>query len=432
MAVLTGTAACGVQSLEPKLELRDAFGSFSSARSHAVRLSLGSSLAEVKKFVAEADREDSSGQGPGTSDADLRRLISSRIEVGYDGGADPKKSADDSARVLVRVGDADAGELRTVGQMLYARVAVPALEKQFPDMKDGVESFRGQLAGGDGSDPAPAALRTPATALLDGRWVSLDDRSGSWLDKQLHTAAGGDGSSAPAGGVAEDAPAKLKSLVGKAFDGSVKVERLDGDDKLGDHLRATVNLRAAYGKIRADLPGLLSGSAATDLDKQLPAADDVPDRGLAVSFWVKDGKLTRVDLDLAQILDKPAGHLVLRADTLPTSRIPAPAGAVGIDPQAIADQTGMSLDELMNGPKEDAHTIAGYVDQDIRGLAGAAGAAPSLRYLPQTKEDMAGSFDGVAIAPVGKRIQVTFGGTSACLTLAPRKDVAGTVVDGPC
>jgi hypothetical protein len=451
VAVLVGTAACGLQTVEPKLELRDAADAFSSSRSTSLRLSLPSSLADVKAFTTEADAESPADESTSTdsatetfatatsssqpSDADLQQLLSSHVDVAFDKGADAKGSADDSARVLLHIGKTDAGEVRTVGGMVYARVDLTGLEGEFPDMKDGVESTRAALAGGEGPDSPPEALRAPVQAVFDGKWVSVDDRPGSWLDQQLTSQDGAAGGLT--GTLAPDAPDKLTALAGKAFgDGVVTVKRLDGDDALGDHLVATANLRTVYRNIRADLPGLLTGDAATEMTKALPAAEEVPDRDLAVSFWVKDGKLSRFELDIAQFLDKPAGHLVLRADTLADQPVAAPSGAVAVDLKGIADANGGSLAGLLGGAGADqpvdAQTAAAWVDQDIRAQAEADGAKPSASYLAQVQGNYTDMQPPVTLKKVGKRIQVTVDGTSVCLTPAATTDQDGTVTDGRC
>jgi hypothetical protein len=235
-------------------------------------------------------------------------------------------------------------------------------------------------------------------------------------------------------GLSDDASAKMRDLAGKALGSAVvSVERHGTDDQLGDHLVATVSLRKAYAELRAGLPDLFTGPMAEQLQQTLPAADDVPDTNAGVSFWVRDEKLTRVELDVAQFLDKPAGHLVLRADLLPADDIAAPSDAVAFDLDAIAQETGLSLDQMMiDGPPLDAHTIATYVDQDILGTASADGVPPSVDYLPRVLPDFMDMAPGLLIVAVGSNIQVNLDGQSACLTLASDGASEGTVVDAPC
>ena len=243
-----------------------------------------------------------------------------------------------------------------------------------------------------------------------------------------------------------DAPAKMKALAGKAFGGgAVAVQRLDSDDTLGDHLVATTDLRKVYGNVRGDVAALFTGRAGAEISKRLPAVTDVPDRNLSVSFWVKDGTLSRVELDAAQFLDQPAGHLVLRVDALPKQKVTAPSGAVAVDPKAIADRTGLPLDQLLTsgaasggviGPRGsagqplDARTVAAYLDQDIRDMADSDGAAPSLQYLAKARADLLGMDNSIVVTRVGPRIQVAYGGDAACLTLGATTDDDGTITRG--
>ncbi|MDQ1661173.1 MAG: hypothetical protein QOJ68_1153 [Blastococcus sp.] len=443
VAVLSGTAACGLMSVEPKIELRDAASAFTSASAGAMRFSIGSSAAEARTFSDQADKEsaDSSSQGSSastsTSDADLNTLLSSHADLAYSAPADPKKAADAASQLSLHIGATDAGELRNVDQVMYAQVNMSGLVTEFPDMKNGVDSFRASLAGGPDAGGPPPAISAPATAVLDGKWVSLDVHADSWVAKQLTKSSNG--------GLATDYMAKVKALAGKAFGGgAVAVQRLDSDDKLGDHLVATTNLRKVYGNIRGDVASLFTGSAGTAIAKQLPAVTDVPDRNLTVSFWVKDGALSRVELDAAQFLDKPAGHLVLRIDALPKQKITAPSGAVAIDPKAIADQTGMPIDQLLaggagaaaggdgSGGALDAHTVATDVDQDIRDMADQDGVAPSLAYLARARADMLDMDNSIVVTQVGRRIQVASGGQTACLALGATTSDDGTVTPGLC
>jgi len=127
VAVLAGAAACGLQSLEPKLELRDAASDFASAGTGALRLSVASSAAQFRAFSAEADRESGTPGSTDIADGDLKRLLSSSIDIAYDQGK-PKNDADDAARIDVHVGRLDAAEIRVAHQVLYARVDLPGLE----------------------------------------------------------------------------------------------------------------------------------------------------------------------------------------------------------------------------------------------------------------------------------------------------------------
>jgi hypothetical protein len=55
-----------------------------------------------------------------------------------------------------------------------------------------------------------------------------------------------------------------------------------------------------------------------------------------------------------------------------------------------------------------------------------------VSYLPQVQDNYTGMQPPVTLKKVGKRIQVTVDGTSACLTPATTTAKDGTVTDGPC
>jgi hypothetical protein len=420
VAVLAGTAACGLQSLEPKLELRDAMSAFTSTGSEGFRLSFPSSMPAVRAFADEAAKESGGSASAGPSAADLQKLLSSRLDVALDRGADAKDPADDATRALVHIGGLDVAEIRDVARVAYAKVDFPALETVFPGVKDGVDSMQSQLMG-DGTPESvpPPALSRPMTALLAGNWVSMDVSKTSWLAQQVQkNQAGG-----VVGGTAVPPSAAWTSLVAKAFPaGTVKVTRLDSDDRLGDHLVAAANLRTVYGNLEPELARLLA-RMPSGKDVHLPPVGGVPDREGYVSFWVKDGALTRAELEAAQFLDKPAGHLVLRFEPRAATTTTAPPGAVAIDMKGIA--------EIAQGPTVTARTAAFLVDEDIRRRAEQAGMAPTLQYLDVARGDIAGLVQTITLSAVDARIQVGVDGQLACLTLTHTQAV-GSVTDGPC
>lgn len=420
LALLAGTAACGLQSVAPKVELRNAAVDLGNARSAAFTVSLPSSPADVRAFLAAGN---SSGGDAGTMDATtLRQLLASQLTVAYDRGANAASSADDAGRIAVRIGGVDAGELRMVKDTAYLRVNVPGLTKEFPQLADGVNGARESLG-----SPELGALRAPATAALDGKWISVDAGKNSWLAQQSRTVGGAD-TRLPA-----DFAQRLQKVAGKAFQSSVAV-RSAGEDATGDHLVATVNTRKAYTAIRGDLPGLFTGDTAKALSTSLPAAADVPSRNVDVSFWVHDGSLRRIELDAAQFLTKPAGHLVIRIDVRGGQPITAPTGATPLDLAQLQQATGASTDSLLgdltNSAQTDVDTLATQVDKELLALSAFDNSAPSLKYLPQARSDMASL--GADIRAVGGRVQVSLHGKFACLTLGRTVGADGTITAGRC
>jgi hypothetical protein len=423
-AVLTGTSACGLQAAEPKLELRDAMADFAAGRAGTLQLSLPSSADDVRAFAGAAD--PSGGDG-GMTDDDLEQLLSSSVELGYDFGEDRDSDADDTSRFVVHLEDLDAAEVRTVDGVLYARADVDGLAEKFPEMQADLDTFRGGLTGAD----VPAETADAATALLDGEWVSVDIQA--YLDSvqalvEQVGEAGGVAPDDPTAALSDMSSAEVRDLLGDALKGAVtSIERREGDDDLGDHLVTHLDLRKAYATLRSGLP---------ELEEQLPPVDEVPDKQIDVSFWVLDGDLTRIELDLAQFLDEPAGHLVLRADVLAPEEITAPSDAVEFDVAALME-TAMSAsdpDVAYQSPpkwKPDAYEIATWVDEDFANVAYEWHTAPSVHQLPEVLPLYEGLMEGLEIIAVGDRIQVTLRHETVCLTLSYYGN-SEDIADGPC
>lgn len=422
-AVLTGTAACGLQAAEPKLELRDAMSDFAAGRAGTLQLSLPSSADDVRAF---AEAADPSGDG-GMTDDDLEQLLSSSVELGYDFGEDRDSDADDTSRFVVHLEDLDAAEVRTVDGVLYARADVDGLAEKFPEMQADLDTFRGGLTGAD----VPAGTVDAATALLDGEWVSVDIQA--YLDSvqalvEQVGEAGGVAPDDPTAALSDMSSAEVRDLLGDALKGAVtSVERREGDDDLGDHLVTHLDLRKAYATLRSGLP---------ELEEQLPPVDEVPDKQIDVSFWVLDGDLTRIELDLAQFLDEPAGHLVLRADVLAPREITAPADAVEFDIAAMMETAMSAVQpavEAQPAPpiEPDAYMIATWVDGDFASVAYEWHTAPSVHQLPEVLPYYEGLAEGLEIIAVGDRIQVTLRHETVCLTLSYYGN-SEDIADGPC
>jgi hypothetical protein len=428
VAVVAGTAACGAQALEPKIALRDAMSDFTAGRTGALEVSIPSSAEDVRAFSKAADPSS----GGDIRDEDLQTMLGSSVELAYDLGKDRKDDADDKSSVVLKLGDLQAGELRTVDGLLYARVDVDGLAEKFPDMQDGLDQFRADLSGEDGvSEPAPAEVVEPATALLDGEWVSLDPQA--YLDQLQAGAPGGD---AAGTGLSDYTSPEVRDLLGAALkDAVTSIERRESD-QIGDHLVAKVDLRKGYATLRSGLPDLVEGGQSDVLEQQMPPVSEVPDRQIDVSFWLRDGKLKRAELDVAQFLPKPAGHLVLRADVGAERKITAPSSAVEFDVAAVTAAGmayGAAEDEtvLGGGAEVDARTMATWVDQDIAYTAHEKGGSPSVSYLPELLPAYEGMTPGLVVTAVGDRVQVAIDKDVVCLTLSA--DGTGEdIADGPC
>jgi hypothetical protein len=416
LVLLAGTAACGVSSVAPKVELRDALGALTDAGGGSFTVSLPSSAEDVRAFLAAADEDDSSLDDP-TLDA----LLGMELVTAYDGG-ESGKSTDDSGLVQLNIDGQAYGELRTVDEVGYLRIDVPELSERFPETAAGFDSLRGEL---DAQDLG--SLEAAAEAALAGEWVSVDMAEDSWMAEQQK------GMEGMPGQLPDDFGQRLLDLGGKALESSVSVRRSD------DRLIATVNTRDLYSGVRDELPELLN-EIAPGVGESLPPVSEVPDRDLSASFWVEDGELRRVELDLAQFLDEPTGHLVIRVDTADREPIEAPDGAVDVDLEQLAALTGVTPDQLFGGfagaagldGEMDVEAAAMIVGAQFGSYAAIDGVAPTVEHLPAVAESFAGMTPPLELQAVGNRVQVTYDGEVACLTLAPGLGSEDTVATGPC
>jgi len=418
LVLAAGTAACGVASVAPKVQLRDAVVAIADARSASFTLSLPSSADDVREFLVAAGED-----GSAVDDAVLGEVLGTELAVAFDRGENTGDPADDAGSFAVRSDGEAWVEARTVAQVGYLRVDVPALTERFPEMADDVDSFRADLGTADLGE-----LRPAADAALDGDWLSVDMGEGSWLAEQQEALAGA-GPQLP-----EDFGRRLLDLAGRAMDASVSV-RSAGEDDTGDRLVATANLRELYTNVADELPALL-GEVAPGAEQSVPPASEVPDRDVSASFWVEDDELRRVELDLAQFLEEPAGSLVIRVDVADAEPIEAPDDAVEVDLEALFALTGATPEQLFGGMAGgpsgvgvEAAAIA--VDHSFRTHAEMAGVAPTVEHLPMVAEEFAGP-PPVELIAVGERVQVTFEGETACLTLGADAMTDGTVTPGPC
>jgi hypothetical protein len=421
-ALLGGVAACGLQSVEPRIQLRDALRAFTDQASGALRLSVPSSEDDVRAFLAAAD--EATGGEDVSADV-LSTLLSSSVVVGFDEGKDAGDPADDGGRFVVEIGDLDAAELRTTGETVYARADVDGLVHEFPDLAADVESARAELDAAEaGAADLPAALLAPAHALLEGEWVSLDTAALLAEVEELTGTATAE----------EDAELQsdLEELAGKALqDAVVGVERKEEDDDLGDHLVVKVNLRTGYATVRDGLPGIIPAGEDPATLEELPPVDEVPDRDVAVSVWVDDGELTRAELDAAQFLDEPAGHLVLRADALDAEPVTAPSDSVPVDVGALFEGAMAAGNAPAGGEVLDAYTLATWVDMDLATVAAEQGGEPTVTDLPEILPWYEGATPDLVITAVDPRVQVATGGETVCLTPSP-DGMAEQIDDGPC
>jgi hypothetical protein len=278
-------------------------------------LTLQSDVGSLQALTA-ADGGDSLG---GT---DFQTVLDSSITVSRTGAAGAK---DARSQTVVKIGDNnDAIETRMVDKKLYVRADVAGLINTF---------------GKDRSDLSDLLKEADANGLdfvrpaVQGKWLALEgsDKLGKTLGAKAGTSVPSDG--------------KRKQLTDEFLQrllASLSVKTV-GDDSAGTHMEASIPARAAYAAIQQLVlnagKGLPPGAA-------MPSPTTIPDKPITVDVWVRDGKLTQIELDLKRLMalgenPVPAGvhQLAIRiAISDFTGSIEAPSGAVAVNLTALANR----------------------------------------------------------------------------------------------
>ena len=291
------TAACAqAGALSPEIALRRAARSTLDRDSATYTLSVGGSEAAVTALMGEEDARA------------LSLLRRSRLAVSVD-------EVDGKERVALDLdlGDLDhAVELRFLDDTLYARADVNRIAEVL------------------GADPASiaSAVASAEKAGFDfvrdavaGKWLSTDTRPVGDFLKGIEQGGAG----IPQLGM--DQVHKVLDALGDTFGSEVKVDRL-GKEDAGDHLRLTIPLRRVYQRL---LPAL-SGTPGVPPPEALPPAEEIPDRQVSADVWLRDGRIGRAELDLAQFASESAGPVPLRVDIGPLRQpVSAPKDATPIN-----------------------------------------------------------------------------------------------------
>ena len=235
----------------------------------------------------------------------------------------------------VKAGDLDhAFEIRYVDSKLYARADVAGLGKLF----DATPQEINQTVQAISSQPGLEFIAAAAA----GKWIQADFTAlkGTFDDlvKGLQESTGGS-LPGPGGTQPTDSEATaLRDALDKVFNENVVIEKLESDG-VGDHYVAKVtSLRTFYGQLLPTVQQYVDRIPNAD---QFPTADLIPDKPGSVDVWVKDGRLSRVELDMAQFSEPPsnAGRVAIRLDiNREAPELSAPADAVTVDLAGIIQQ----------------------------------------------------------------------------------------------
>ncbi|MFF5608547.1 hypothetical protein ACFY65_19535 [Streptomyces cellulosae] len=320
--VLAGTAACGtVENLTAGQKLDNAFEKLGEERSIAFELDLDTDAASLKALDAEQSE-------PGEEMPDeVAELVSeATISVSMHSRKPIEKSEEkDFTAMAVKVSGPDGAllEYRLVDDWFYARLDAAAL---------------GKMSG----TPMPPAEELPDEAgafkkLLEGGWIKLSKKEMEETGKGM-TGAQGLGGEEPSAEPSLDAKTqkKLTDALKKAVAENVDFTTSGGSDGT-EHIKATAPFRTLLTELFGALKPL---QQELPIGEELPTAKDfadAPNKKVGADFTLKNGELTEVSVDLAELAESAKVKkfaLVLRVSE-------------GEKPEAPAGATEVNLEELM-------------------------------------------------------------------------------------
>lgn len=339
--ISVGATACGGDAATPQDKVGNAFEQL--ADSNTVTLGLG--------FDGTADQIYAALKGEGDFSQDNAKLLSSlhltlaassQKSFSLLGSSDSKAKVGAFAVALStdeQAGSDGAGlvEIRYVDQKAYLRFDLKGLGKLSPTASTStkINEFVAQ------ADQLPSSLAS-IKAALKGQWVSLDPKAFQDFIKSMNKDDGSSSAadSSPLGSTPKVDAAQQRQIVEalkKALAHNVTYKDLGTRDG-ADHVQVSVPAQQFVKEAATGLEPVLKqlpGFSASDL-ADMKNAKDVPNKTLSVDVAVKDGKLSAITFDVAQLDTGAQGALPLTM-TFKTSAAPisAPNGAAVLNPQDI-------------------------------------------------------------------------------------------------
>ncbi|MFF9296664.1 hypothetical protein [Streptomyces sp. NPDC014764] len=319
--VLAGTAACGtVENLSAGQKLDNAFEKLGEERSIAFELDLDT---DAKSLMAlDAEQSEPGEEMP----AEIAELLSEgTISVSMHSKKPIEESEEkDFTAMAMKLSGPDGAllEYRLVGDWFYARVDAATL---------------GEMSG----NPMPPADELPPEAgafkkLLAGEWVKLSKKEMEETGKNMSGAEGLGESSSAEPSLDAKTQKKLTDALKKAVAQNVDFATSGGSDGT-EHIKATAPFRTLVTELLGALKPLQNDLPIGD---ELPTAKDfadAPNTKVSADFTLKNGELTEVSVDLAELAESAKVKkfaLVLRVSE-------------GEKPEAPAGATELDIEELM-------------------------------------------------------------------------------------
>ncbi|MBB5122799.1 hypothetical protein AF335_21955 [Streptomyces eurocidicus] len=349
MAALTaGTAACdgGDASLSPDAKVKQAFDKLSRQKSLSAEIGFDTSADKI--FTAMKDQKDFKREH-----ADMLADLRLSYSVSFDKPLKDVEADDENGEGSFALGMKDGkplvevraigaskvylrGDLKGIGD-LAAKVdkKAPAKSSSRPDFDELAKK----------ADTLPSSMDSVKGA-LKGEWVGMDTKSFEAFSK--------------ASGKSEDKPKldpkdqkQLFDALQKSLDGNATFK--DAGKKNGaDHVKVTVPAKKFADDLNKSLKPLQDklGSKGKG-DKVDGDLDKLKNKDVTLDVGVRDGMVSTLTVDIAQLDDEVKGELPLTLGIKGgAGKIQAPAGAKELKPQDLIGAAMLLFSDKMGGGKD--------------------------------------------------------------------------------
>ncbi|MFI0912530.1 hypothetical protein [Streptomyces abikoensis] len=318
--IASATVACnplGDDSASPAIKVKNAFAKLGEQHALSANLHLDASADQI--YTAMRGKKDFE-----RADADMLAGLTLTYGVSTDRALkDIEGQDDDSLRAsvaLTKAGQNPMLEARTAGKNLYARVDVKGLSDLARQSGNGDSDmvFLDQMVRrADELPPSMGAVK----AALKGQWISIDPDS--FPDDDTPSAK-------------LDAKDQKKALdaISNAVTSNAKFKDA-GTSGGAEHVKITLPAKKTAKDIATGLKPLADqlGERLTNMSRNVK---DVPDRNITVDVAIRDGIVSGITLDLAELDDKIKGTLPLAIDINGhAGKVEIPADAKPITPADI-------------------------------------------------------------------------------------------------
>ncbi|MFI1869761.1 hypothetical protein [Streptomyces jumonjinensis] len=355
--VVAGSTACGtVENLSAGQKLDRAFDKLGKERSLSVELDLDADAAAIRALDAGAEPGDE------MPDAIAELLTAGRISVMVESEKPLAKSGEkDYTGIAVKLSGPDSAlfEYRMVGDYLYGRVDMKALG----ELSGGPAPSLDDLASG-GEVPKSLKSLEPVFA---GEWVKVPVKE--IRDAEKLVAERADAAGAPPAEPTLDAKTQQKLLktLGDVVASEADFKSAEGKDG-AERITVTASLRPLLTKLIDEVRPILK---KLPQGAELPTAKELrelPEKEGSADFTIRNGAVTEISIDLAQLDEKLKGEklpLVLRLGAGDKPTAPVKAAELEFDEM---------LEGFMNGFMEgsmNAAPASGFSFEEAPGGAGA-------------------------------------------------------------